>query len=644
MMEDFKKRFIVSSILTVPVLILTPGINGRLGFFIPSSVGNPSLWILSTIIYFYGGKPFLYGLKKELSQKLPGMMTLIGVAITTAYAYSTVTVFLYGKHGFFWELATLVDVMLIGHWIEMKSVMGASRALEELAKSLPSTVHVIENGKIREKSISDLREGELVLVRPGEKIPVDGVIVSGKTSVDEAIVTGESLPVYKKEGDNVLAGTINIDGSIKVKSMGIGEKTYLSRIIRLVEEVQKSKSRQQDLANKAAKWLTLIALAAGGGTFAYWGLMGTSLSFAVERMVTVMVITCPHALGLAVPLVIARTTAISAKKGILIRNRVAFENAKDAGIIVFDKTGTLTHGKLAVTDVIVLDKSRSKDELISIAYSLERNSEHPIGRAIVEYAERANSRLLNVSSFKSIPGRGVEGFVGKEKILLLNYRSLSEKGIKGYSISRTEAHRLLDEGKTIVGIVADGKLIGLIALADRIREESIEAVRKLKKLGLKVYMITGDNRGAAKRVSDILGLDGFYADLLPHEKVDVVRKMKSNKKPVMMIGDGVNDAPALIEADIGVAIGAGTDIAIESADIVLVKNDPRDVVSLMEISMKSYSKTKQNLAWATGYNAIAIPAAAGVFYSYGFLLPPAIGALLMSISTVIVAFNAGLLK
>lgn len=640
MIEDFKRRFVVSAILTIPILLLSPTIQNFLGFRLEFAGSTYLLWFLSSIVYVYGGKPFLVGLYREVKERLPGMMTLIGVAITTAYVYSSMTTFFIPGKTFFWELATLIDVMLLGHWIEMKSVMGASKALEKLVKALPSMAHLIKDGEVVDVHVSSLRKGDKILVKPGEKIPVDGVVVEGSSSVDESIVTGESKPVYKTIGSKVIAGTVNLDGSLIVEAVSIGEETYLSQVIELIKRVQASKSRVQDIANRIAKWLTIIALSVGSVTFIVWLLFIGDPVFALERAVTVMVITCPHALGLAIPLVIARSTAITASNGILVRNREVFEKAFKVNAVVMDKTGTLTEGRPIVKNVVVFDESFSREEIVSLAASLEKYSEHPIAKAIVEYAVENSIGLSDPRDFKNIPGKGVEGVVDGRKVAVVNQYYVLEKGIELPS----KAREYIGLGYTTVFIVIDNSVRGMIILDDKIRRESYEAVRKLKEMGIRVVMLTGDQKSVAERVSRELGIDEYYAEVLPHQKIEVVKKIKEKGYIVAMVGDGVNDAPALMEADVGIAIGAGTDIAIESADIVLVKNDPRDVVKVIDISRRTYKKIKQNLAWAIGYNVFAIPAAAGVFYNIGFLLPPALGALFMSVSTVIVAVNASLLK
>ncbi len=642
MIEDYKKRLAVSAVLTLPILALSPSIQTFLGYTISFPGSNVLLWALSTIVYLYGGKPFLEGLLREAHQRNPGMMTLIGVAITAAYTYSTAVTFLIEGKTFYWELATLIDVMLLGHILEMKAIVGASRALELLARSLPSTAHLVrDDGTVVDVPVERLKPGDRLLVRPGEKIPVDGVVVDGTTSVNESIVTGESKPVSKKPGDKVIAGTINVEGSIVILVEKTGKDTYIGQVIKLVEEIQRSKSRAQDIANRAAKILTLVALGGGAATYVAWTLLGAPLTFALERAVTVMVIACPHALGLAVPLVITRSTSIAAMNGLLIRNRIGFEKAKDVDAVIFDKTGTLTKGEFGVTDVVVLDSTMSREELIKMAAGLEMLSEHPIARGIVEYARLMGLKPAEAREFKAIPGKGVYGRVNGLEVLVVSPGYLREAGI---SIPDGVVEELMAQGKTVVFVLVDGRPVGAIALADIIREESREAIARLREMGIKTVMLTGDNRRVAAWVARELGMDEYYAEVLPHEKVEVVRKVRSKGHTVAMVGDGINDAPALLEADVGIAIGAGTDVAIESADIVLVRSDPRDVPTVIELSRRTYRKIVQNLLWATGYNAIALPLAAGVAYSIGILLPPAAAALLMTLSTIIVAINATTLK
>jgi len=640
MVADFKRRFWISFAITIPILILSPlvqrfiGIEGTLTF--PGDIYV--LFILSSFVFFYGGYPFLKGIFNELKSAKPGMMTLIAIAISTAYVYSSIVVFGLAGKVFFWELATLIDIMLLGHWIEMKSIMGASRALEELAKLMPSEAHkIMPDGSIVDISLDKLRSGDKVLVKPGEKIPADGAVVKGETSVNEAMLTGESKPVSKKEGSKVIGGAINGEGSIIIKIEKTGKDSFLSQVIDLVKQAQESKSKTQDLANRAAFWLTLIAIIGGGITMFIWfGIMNKDFAFALERTVTVMVITCPHALGLAVPLVVAVSTAISAQNGLLIRDRAAFERGRNIQAIIFDKTGTLTQGKFGVTDIITFQDMEDKI-LIRYAASIEIHSEHPIAKGIVE----ASNDIYTVENFKAIPGKGAEGIVNGKHIMIVSPGYLREKNI---AFQNDEIARLLSQGKTVVFVLVNGALAGAIALADIIRPESKEAISQLKDMGIQCMMLTGDNQQVAKWVSEELGLDEYFAEVLPHEKAEKVKEVQSRGFIVAMTGDGVNDAPALAQADVGIAIGAGTDVAVETADIILVKSNPLDVVAIIGLAKATYKKMIQNLAWATGYNAFAIPLAAGVLYKYGILLSPAAGAILMSLSTVIVAINARFLR
>lgn len=640
MMEDFKKRFIVSAILTIPILLLSPLIQKFLGFTFTFKGDHYVLFTLSAIVYFYGGWPFLNGMIDELKKKLPGMMTLIALAITVAFSYSVAVTFGLPGKTFYWELATLIDIMLLGHYIEMRSVLGASRALEELIKLMPTEAHLITPEGVKDIPVSELKKGDIVLVKPGEKIPSDGIIIEGETSVNEAMLTGESKPVYKKVGDGVIGGSINLEGAIKVRIEKTGKDTYLMQVVELVRQAQETRSRTQDLANRAAFWLTLIAITAGSITLGSWLYLGMPFVFALERMVTVMVITCPHALGLAVPLVVSVSTSISAKKGILIRNREAFERAKDVQVVVFDKTGTLTEGKFEVTDVISFDEFE-EEELIKYAATLESHSSHPIAQGIVEKAKELGIEFYDIEESKVLPGKGVQGIINGKEVFVVSPGFLKEKGLWK---DDERVNKVLEQGKTVVFLLIDGRLVGALALADRIRPESREAVKRLHEMGIKAYMLTGDNAKVAKWVAEELGLDGFFAEVLPHQKSEKVQELQKEGLIVAMVGDGINDAPALIQADVGIAIGAGTDVAIESADIILVKNDPRDVITAIHLARATYGKMVQNLAWATGYNTFAIPLAAGTLYSYGILLSPAVGALLMSLSTVIVAINARFLK
>lgn len=647
MLQDFKRRLFVSLLITVPVLALSPMIQTFFGFDLVFPGSFYLLFALSSLVYFYGGWPFLTGLKRELSEREPGMMTLIGVAISVAYFYSSAVVFGLAGKFFFWELVTLVDIMLLGHWVEMRSVMGASRALEELAKVMPSEAHLIRDGQVEEVEIASLKKGDRVMVRPGEKVPVDGTVLEGKSSVNESLLTGESKPVGKMEGSRVIGGSMNGEGSLVVEVGKTGKETYLSTVIALVTSAQESRSKTQDLANRAAFFLTVIALSVGAITFAAWIYYGRDVVFAIERGVTVMVITCPHALGLAIPLVVAVSTSLAAKSGLLIRERQSFERAREIEAVVFDKTGTLTRGEFGVTEVIPLvgvgevgKEGEAEKEVLRLAASLEASSEHSIARGVVKGAEDRGISTAPADEFQSMPGKGVLGVVDGRRLKVVSPGYLEEAGIE---LDDERVRAAEEGGKTVVFLLEDETPLGALALGDSVRPESKEAVERLKSMGLKCMMLTGDNRYVAEEVSRDLGLDEFFAEVLPHQKAEKIREVQE-RYTVAMVGDGVNDAPALAQADVGIAIGAGTDVAVETADIILVRNDPRDVVTIIRLSKKTYSKMFQNLLWATGYNAFAIPLAAGVLYSYGILLSPALGAVLMSMSTVIVAVNAKLLK
>ena len=642
MIKDFRKRFWISLVVSIPILLLSPMIQHFLGLKETFRFSGDSylLFTLSTFVFFYGGWPFLKGLIEELKNKQPGMMTLIALAISVAYFYSSAVVFGVQGEVFFWELATLIDIMLLGHWIEMKSVMGASKALEELAKLMPDEANKIdENGNVTEVKVSDLQNNDKLLIKPGEKIPADGKIYEGKTSINESMITGESKPVSKGEGDEVIGGSINGEGSVKIEVEKTGDDTFLSQVVKMVSEAQKSKSKTQNFADKAAFWLTIVAISASTITMFVWLLIeGATFNFALSRTVTVMVITCPHALGLAIPLVVAVSTALSAKHGLLIRNRTAFEQARNLQAIIFDKTGTLTKGEFGVTETISFDENYNEKEILKYAATIESESEHPIARGIVESSENK----YDLKGFNSIPGKGAEGMVGGKDVKVVSPGYLEESKIE--LKNKEKIDELSGQGKTVVFVLIEKKLAGAIALADIIRDESKEAIKQLKEMGIKPMMLTGDNKQVAKWVADELGLDDYFAEVLPDKKSEKVKEVQNRGMIVAMTGDGVNDAPALAQADVGIAIGTGTDVAVETADIILVKSNPKDVVSLIKFAKATYSKMVQNLIWATGYNAFAIPLAAGVLYSAGIVLSPALGAVLMSLSTIIVAINAKLLK
>jgi Cu2+-exporting ATPase len=633
----FKTRFFVCLALTIPVLILSQAIQTWFHYTLTVPYQSYILLILAVIIYAYCGWPFLKGLTQELRRAQPGMMTLIGTAISVAFFFSVATVFVPVGKDFFWELATLIDVMLLGHWIEARSVLGASRALEELVKIMPTMAHLVKNGDIKEVPVSELKAGDVVLVRPGEKVPSDGVVTEGESYVNEALLTGESKPVHKAKADKVIGGAMNGDGALRTKIERTGEETYLAQVIMLVRQAQQSRSRTQDLANRAAALLFYVAVSAGVITYVVWAAV-ESAQFALTRTVTVLVIACPHALGLAIPLVVALSTSITAKSGILIRDRKAFELVKDVDAVVFDKTGTLTTGQFGVSDVV---SYIPEGELLRLTASVEKNSEHIIGKAIVNYARDKSAKVPNAKDFKAIPGKGAQANVEGKKVSVGSPNLLKEMNIEA---NDEKIANLEEQGKTVVFTVVDGKLAGAFALADKIREESRMAIRNLKAAGVKVYMLTGDAEAVAKGVSKELDIDDYFAQVLPNQKAEKIKSLKEKGYCVAMVGDGINDAPALVTADVGIAIGAGTDVAIESADIILVKNDPRDVPKVADLSKKTYSKMVQNLWWAAGYNIVAIPLAAGILASFGVIIDPAVGAILMSLSTIIVAINSQTLR
>ncbi|MDP4038785.1 MAG: heavy metal translocating P-type ATPase [bacterium] len=639
----FRNKFWISLSLTIPVLLYSQNIQNWLNFSPPVFYKSDLIpFILGSLIFFYGGLVFIKGAYKELRDRRPGMMTLISLAIISSYFYSLATTFLVKGESFFWELSTLITIMLLGHWMEMASIQKAQSALSEIAKLLPDKAEKLINGKPKAVLVKQLNIGDLVLVRPGARIPADGIVIHGRSSVNEAAITGESKPVDKNKDSEVIAGTINQDGSLTVKVTKIGENTMLAGIMRLIAEAQASKSKTQILADRAAYYLTIIAISAGAITFGAWAILYNNL-FALERAVTVLIIACPHALGLAIPLVVAISTSLSAKNGLLIRKRLALENARNLDTILFDKTGTLTLGKHGVTDILPVKGYRS-DKLLSLAASLEKDSEHIVGKGIVLKAEKEKIKLSKVQDFTALPGLGVRAKINDETHLAVSYSYVEEKGLTIPLEVTKKAKKAANVGKTVVYIIKGKEIIGAIALADMIREESKEAIASLKKLGIKSAMITGDSDEVAKYVANELKLDQYFAKVMPQDKSAKVKQLQENGQKVAMVGDGINDAPALTQANIGIAIGAGTDVAIKSADIILIKNDPRDVVKVIKLSKATYKKMVQNLGWATGYNIVAIPLAAGVLYNFGIILSPAVGAVLMSVSTIVVAINASLLK
>ena len=644
MIADFKKRFYVVLALTIPIMFLSEMIQHWLNIHISFPGSKYVLLALSSIVFFYGGWPFLKGLVNEARAKNPGMMFLIGFAISVAYIYSVAIVFGLQGMDFFWELATLILIMLLGHWIEMKSVAGASRELELLVQLMPDDAHLLDGEKVTDVKTATLKESDIILIKPGEKVAADGIITDGETYLNESMLTGESKPVQKIKGDKVIAGSINGNGAIKITVSHGAKDSYLSQVIKLVQDAQNSKSNTQLLADKAAKWLTIIALLAGISTFLYWYITGQSLAFAMERMVTVIVICCPHALGLAVPLVVAKSTALSAKNGLLIKNRTAFENARKITTIVFDKTGTLTVGKFEVSKIVPLSFGEGlgvrleQNEILRLASALEQKSEHPIATGILQKVKDLSITIPATENFNAITGKGVEATVEGKKILVVSPGYLKENNINvpdSFTANDTE---------TVVFVIINNQLAGYIALSDKIRPESAEAIQTLKQNNIKSILLTGDNNKVAASVSKTLGMESFFAEVLPHQKLEKIKELQDKGEFVAMTGDGVNDAPALAQADIGIAVGSGSDIAAETAGIVLVNSNPADIVNLVLFGKATYRKMIQNLIWATGYNVVALPLAAGVLYKQGILLSPAAGAVLMTISTVVVAINASMLK
>ncbi len=640
----FKDKFWLSLLLTLPVLVYSEMIQHWFSFTPPSFVGSEYVpFVFSTIIFLYGGLVFIKSAWGELKAKLPGMMTLISLAIITAYVYSVATQFFIQGDGFFWELATLVTIMLLGHWLEMASIAKAENALDAISKLLPDKAEKLINNKPVNILVSELRVGDLVLIRPGSSIPVDGIIVDGTSSVDEAAITGESKPVSKSVNDEVIAGTGNQDGSLTVKVTKLGEDTALAGIMRLVSEAQTSKSNVQILADKAAFYLTFIAIGTALVTFIFW-FIAKDAGFALERSVTVLIIACPHALGLAIPLVVSISTALSAKNGLLVRKRLALEAARKLDWVLFDKTGTLTKGEHGVADIWATKGFTDKD-ILHLTASLEQNSEHIVGRGIVRKAEEQGVKLDKVSDFKALPGLGVQGALhGKEVYIAASYRYVEENKLTVPAEIAKAVKQAAKQGKTEVYLITNKKVVGALGLADVVREQSKQAITTLKSMGVKTAMITGDSDEVAAYVSKQLGLDQYFAEVKPEDKAAKVKELQKNGQQVAMVGDGINDAPALTQANIGIAIGAGTDVAIKSADIILIKNNPEDVVKVIKLSKATYRKMQQNLVWATGYNVFAIPLAAGVLYGAGIVLSPALGAVLMSVSTVVVALNAQLLR
>ena len=639
----FLKKFWIVLVLTIPILAYSEIAMTVFPWHMPEFPGlSLFMLVLGSVVYFYGGWVFISGAYRELRARLPGMMTLIALAITSAYTYSVFATF-YGGNTLFWELSTLIAVMLLGHYIEMRAVQGAQGALRELAKLLPDMAEVVRGSDTAMIKISELEVGDIVIVKPGSKVPADGRIVEGRSELNEAIITGESKPVSKEVGDEVIAGSTNGDGGIRVEVTKVGDETFLAGVMRLVADAQASKSRLQMLSDRAAFYLTIVAIIAGIATLTTWILLGKGIIFATERLVAVLVIACPHALGLAIPLVASISTTMAARNGLLVKNRLALESARKINVILFDKTGTLTRGEFGV-DAIISYQEKTENEVLVLASAVNTYSEHPLAHAMTAEAKKRGLALPLIKNFERVAGKGARGDAGELEVLVGNEALLIEHGVNISVEQTTRINALAREGKTVIFVALDGALVGSIALADIIRDESREAVRTLKTLGIRVAMITGDSPDVASYVARELGLDEYFAKVLPHEKVEKVRLLQERGLKVAMVGDGVNDAPALMQADLGIAIGAGTNVAIESAGIILIKNDPRDIPKIIRLSQLTYTKMIQNLFWATGYNVIALPVAAGALYFQGIILEPAVAAVFMSLSTVIVSINAVLLR
>jgi Cu2+-exporting ATPase len=637
--EDFLKRFWICLAITVPVLLLSHMIQQWFGFELRFAGDKYVLLILSSVIYFYGGMPFLKGMVSEIKDIAIGMMTLVALAITVAFVYSVAVVFGLKGMDFFWELATLIDIMLLGHWLEMRSEMAASKALQSLVALLPSTVHVERNGAIAEVPLRELQNNDIVLIKPGEKIAADGVVLEGSSFVNESMLTGESKPVKKEKEARVIAGSVNGNGAIKIKATGTGKDSYLNKVITLVQSAQASKSNTQNLADKVAKWLTIISIVVGVATFFYWFSTSGNISFSLERLVTVMVTSCPHALGVAIPLVVAISTTNAAIHGLLIRNRTAFENSRKLTTIIFDKTGTLTRGSHEVQNVIAVSNQYSADDILQYAAAIQQNSEHYIAKGVLNKLKEKNLPLWSSSDFKYEEGIGVSGMVNGKKVV-----AAGPNHFKQHNKSLPDIPKDIDQKtETVNFVLIDDVLTGIITLADTIRDTSAAAVNELKDMHIKTFLLTGDNENIASSVADKLGMDGYLANVLPHNKQEKIKEFQDKGEIVAMTGDGVNDAPALAQADVGIAVGSGTDVAAETADIILVNSDPKDVVNMIAFGRATYKKMIQNLWWAVGYNVVAIPLAAGVLSPW-FVLSPAMGAVLMSLSTIIVAINAQLLR
>ncbi len=630
--SDFKKRFFISLIIAMPVLILSPTIQNLLRFSFSFPGDKFVVSFLSSIIVIYGGMPFFKGAIREIKGKDFGMMVLVALAVLSGYIYSLGTTFLFKAPDFYWEISTLVVFLLFGHWMEMKAVTGASGALGELAKLIPKKASLIRGKEIIEVSTDELKIGDIILVKPGEKIPIDGIVIEGETSVNESMITGESKPVSKNENDKVIGGSINFDGSIKVKVSKTGKNTALNQIVELVKQAQLSKPRTQKLADKAANYLTISAIAIGIIAFIFWFfILNQSLVFAITLTITIIVIACPHALGLAIPVITSISTTLAAKNGMLIKDMSAVETAEHIDYVAFDKTGTLTRGVFEVTDILGDKKT------LEYASSVELHSEHIIGKGIIRKAAEKKIKIPQVKNFKAIAGKGAVGKVNNLNIYVGNLALVNQFNIKNDLASESE--KLASQGKTVVYVANNVKVFGVIALSDIIRDEAKDAIKQLKQIGIKTAMLTGDNKKVAEYVSKELEIDTYFAEVLPEDKVNKVRELQKLGK-VAMVGDGINDAPALTQADIGIAIGAGTEVAIQSAEVILAKDNPLEVVKLIRLSREAKKKMRQNLWWAAGYNIIAIPVAAGALYPIGITLRPEWGALIMAASSIIVVWNS----
>jgi P-type Cu2+ transporter len=641
----FRDRFWLALPLTVPTVIWEPMIQEWFGYTAPKFLGSAFIpAVFGTFVFIYGGWVFLKGAWRELQARLPGMMTLIGLAITVAFVYSLAIFFGFQGHPLWWELATLVTIMLLGHWIEMRSIAQAQGALEELAKLLPDTaLRVVSDDRTEEIPVDQLHPDDVVLIRPGASVPADGVVIRGKSALNEAMITGESMLVDKREGDEVIAGTVNSQGALRIRVARTGDSTALAGIMRLVAQAQSSRSRAQALADRAAFFLTIVAVIVGALTFVAWAALSAPIDFTVTRVVTVLVIACPHALGLAVPLVTAISTTLGARNGLLVRDRRGLEEARNLDVVVFDKTGTLTLGAHRVVETVVaLDNDEA--EVLSLAAAVERDSEHPIAQALLVSAEERGLSLPNAEDFQATAGKGVEAVVAGRRLAVGGPALLAERNAEPSQAMREAAERFGQNGQAAIYLIEQANVLAVFAIADKVRPESADAVAKLHKAGLEVAILTGDSEAVAEAVARQLGIDTVFAGVLPDQKSEKIRELQAKGKRVAMVGDGVNDAPALVTADVGIAIGAGTDVAVEAGDVVLVRSDPRDIPRIITLSRATYRKMIQNLWWAAGYNIVAIPLAAGVLYWAGIVLAPAVGAVLMSVSTVIVAINAQLLR